>query len=184
MKTQELPVSGAFHTPLMQPAREALISVTPPTLRRAYGPSVAKARHCVCRHGTSCMLFMLFPQAQRSLLKAVQSHSLQLTTHMGCICSSAALVVLPQVLASVTVHEPRMPVYSNVTGAPFASAAVITAMLARQLVEPVRWEATITGLIKGAGKEQLFELGPGAQIKAMVKRIDMGVWKTMRNVSV
>lgn len=28
MKTQELPVSGGFHTPLMQPAREALISVS------------------------------------------------------------------------------------------------------------------------------------------------------------
>ena len=90
----------------------------------------------------------------------------------------------PQVLASVTVREPRMPVYSNVTGAPFASAAAIAPMLARQLVEPVRWEATITGLVRGAGKEQLFELGPSAQIKAMVKRIDMGVWKAMRNVSV
>ena len=93
-------------------------------------------------------------------------------------------MALPQVLGSVTVCEPRMPVYSNVTGAPFAGAAAIPAMLARQLVEPVRWEATITGLIRGAGKEQLFELGPGAQIKAMVKRIDMGVWKALRNVSV
>jgi hypothetical protein len=31
-----------------------------------------------------------------------------------------------------------MPVYSNVTGQPFGSAAEIPAMLARQLVEPVR----------------------------------------------
>lgn len=56
--------------------------------------------------------------------------------------------------------------------------------LLHQLVEPVRWEGTISGLIKEAKKEQLFELGPGAQIKAMVKRIDMSVWKAMRNVSV
>ncbi len=39
-------------------------------------------------------------------------------------------------------------------------------------------------LVRDAGKSQLAELGPGAQIKAMVKRIDMGVWKAMKNVSV
>lgn len=90
---------------------------------------------------------------------------------------------LRQVLASVSFQEPRIPVYSNVTGTPFGAVADIPAMLARQLVEPVLWENTITALVKGM-KEQLFELGPGAQIKAMVKRIDMGVWKAMRNVSV
>ena len=116
--------------------------------------------------------------------------AMALRQHLGVrlrAASASAVTLrrtLPQVLASVTVREPRMPVYSNVTGAPFAGVAAISAMLARQLVEPVRWEATITGLIRGAGKEQLFELGPGAQIKAMVKRIDMGVWKAMRNVSV
>jgi [acyl-carrier-protein] S-malonyltransferase len=89
-----------------------------------------------------------------------------------------------QVLGSVNFVEPRMPVYSNVTGAPFGSAAEIAGMLARQLVEPVQWERTITALVKDAKKEQLLELGPGAQIKAMVKRIDMGVWKAMKNVSV
>ena len=41
-------------------------------------------------------------------------------------------------LGTVTLREPRMPVYSNVTGQPFGSAAEIPAMLARQLVEPVR----------------------------------------------
>lgn len=74
-----------------------------------------------------------------------------------------------------------MPVYSNVTGAPFPDAASIPALLARQLVEPVRWEGTITALI-AAGKKELYELGPGAQIKAMVKRIDGAAWKDTKNV--
>ena len=43
----------------------------------------------------------------------------------------------------VTFREPRMPVYSNVTGAPFPDAASIPALLARQLTEPVRWEGTV-----------------------------------------
>ena len=34
------------------------------------------------------------------------------------------------------------------------------------------------------GKNQLYELGPGSQLKAMVKRIDTNVWKAMKNVSV
>ena len=89
-----------------------------------------------------------------------------------------------QVLGSVAFKEPSMPVYSNVSGEPFSSAAGIPAMLARQLVEPVRWEGTLGALVHGAKKDRLYELGPGAQIKAMVKRVDMGVWKAMRNVGV
>ena len=33
-----------------------------------------------------------------------------------------------------------------------------------------------------AGKTEMLEMGPGAQIKAMVKRIDPAVWKTTKNV--
>lgn len=81
----------------------------------------------------------------------------------------------------VTFNEPRMPVYSNVTGAPFEDAASIPGLLARQLVEPVKWEGSVQAMI-GAGKTSLYELGPGAQIKAMIKRIDGNVWKTVVNV--
>ena len=44
-------------------------------------------------------------------------------------------------------QEPRIPVISNVTGQPFPPAAQIPAALARQLVEPVRWESTLAGLV-------------------------------------
>ncbi len=87
-----------------------------------------------------------------------------------------------QVLKGVTFHEPRIPVYSNVTAAPLGSAADIPGMLARQLVEPVQWESSLRALV-GAGKTELFELGPGAQIKAMTKRIDNAVWRALKNVA-
>lgn len=89
----------------------------------------------------------------------------------------------PQVLADVRVQEPRIPVISNVTGQPFPEAAQIRAALARQLVEPVRWESTLTSLVL-QGKTRMYELGPGAQVKAMVKRISPEAWKGMQNVSV
>jgi len=89
---------------------------------------------------------------------------------------------LTAVLDGVTISDPAMPVYSNVTGEPFRDAAHIREMLPRQLVEPVRWEPTLKALI-GAGKTQLHELGPGAQIKAMVKRIDNSVWQGFKNIA-
>ncbi|KAI3426449.1 hypothetical protein D9Q98_008816 [Chlorella vulgaris] len=112
LKAVPLAVSGAFHTPLMQPARDALT----------------------------------------------------------------------QVLASVTISEPRIPIYSNVTGEPFKDAADIQALLPRQLVEPVQWEGTVRKLV-AAGKNQMHELGPGMQIKAMVKRIDNTAWAAFKNLA-
>jgi len=92
-----------------------------------------------------------------------------------------AKAALEEVLKTVTIHDPRIPVYSNVTAEPLTSKDEIAAMLAKQLVSPVLWEPTINNLIK-AGKTQCFELGPGQQIKAMTKRIDMNVWKSFKNI--
>ena len=42
-------------------------------------------------------------------------------------------------------------------------------------------EAALTKVLQG--KTRMYELGPGAQIKAMVKRISPEAWKAMQNVS-
>ena len=95
---------------------------------------------------------------------------------------ASAAEALKSVLAEVSFQQPRIPVYSNVTGEPFPDAAAIPALLARQLTEPVMWEDSIKARV-GAGKNQLYELGPGQQIKAMVKRIDPNVWSATKNVN-
>ena len=89
---------------------------------------------------------------------------------------------LTAALDGVTINNPVVPVYSNVTGEPFRDAKHIRELLPRQLVEPVRWEGTLRALV-AAGKTQLHELGPGQQIKAMVKRIDNSVWSGFKNVA-
>lgn len=89
---------------------------------------------------------------------------------------------LVEALEKVSINDPAIPVYSNVTGAPFKDAEEIRNLLPRQLVEPVKWEPTLKALI-ASGKTQLHELGPGAQIKAMVKRLDNAVWKNFKNIA-
>ncbi len=93
-----------------------------------------------------------------------------------------ARAALAAALDAVEVRDPAIPVYSNVTGEPFRDAAHVRELLPRQLCEPVRWEPTLRALV-AAGKTQLSELGPGAQIKAMVKRVDANAWKGFRNVA-
>ena len=91
--------------------------------------------------------------------------------------------MLLQVLGDISFKEPRIPVYSNVTADPFTEAAAIPSMLARQLVEPVKWESILSKFAK-LGKNKMYELGPGSQLKAMMKRVDLQIWKAMLNISV
>ncbi|KAK9843971.1 hypothetical protein WJX81_000807 [Elliptochloris bilobata] len=137
--------------------------------------------------GTVCQVAnLLFPTG-----RVVSGHKDALAeVQAAAIKAGAIKAALLPAMAGVTFHEPRIPVYSNVTAAPFPSAAAIPELLARQLVEPlvepVQWEATLMALARGPGNgpaAQLWELGPGAQIKAMVKRIDTAAWRGMKNVA-
>jgi [acyl-carrier-protein] S-malonyltransferase len=90
----------------------------------------------------------------------------------------------------VDIQAPRVPVLSNVNATPFPSdPAAIRELLGRQLVEPVRWEPTLTGLLSQQGPDKdwagcsaLYECGPGQQIKAMVRRVDQAAWRAFKNV--
>ena len=91
---------------------------------------------------------------------------------------------LEKALSTVKLNKPRIPVYSNVTASPFPEdEAEIKKLLMRQLTEPVQWEKLVKNLISN-GKKSLHELGPGQQIKAMVKRIDNACWRAFKNVPV
>ncbi len=78
---------------------------------------------------------------------------------------------LTEALSGVPLAMPRVPVWANVTGAAYTSAEEIRATLARQVVEPVRWEDTMRGLL-ASGVDLFYELGPGRVLAGLLRRMD------------
>lgn len=78
-------------------------------------------------------------------------------------------------LDSVTIREPRCPVWSNVTGQAHG-AGQIARRLVEQLTSPVRWSQGCAAMIAG-GLHQggVHELAPGKTLAGLMRRIDRDV---------
>jgi [acyl-carrier-protein] S-malonyltransferase len=84
---------------------------------------------------------------------------------------ASALPKLAAALDRVAIVPPRVPIISNVTAYPHGSPDNIRQTLVRQLVSPVRWEASIRYLL-AQGFTRFIELGPGTALSGFMKRID------------
>ncbi|MEM6365213.1 MAG: ACP S-malonyltransferase [Planctomycetota bacterium] len=81
-----------------------------------------------------------------------------------------AVEVLQTALAEMPIRDTRIPVYSNVDAAPHQSADEIRGLLARQVTEPVLWEASIRRMISD-GAQGFLEAGTGRVLRGTLKRI-------------
>ena len=82
-----------------------------------------------------------------------------------------AVGTLSEVLATVEVSKPRIPVVSNVDAKAHSDPAVIKDILTKQVTAPVQWETIMTDL-NAAGFEAGYELGPGKVLSGIMKRVD------------
>lgn len=73
-------------------------------------------------------------------------------------------------LAGVTVAAPSVPVVANVTAEPTSDATRIKDLLIQQVTAPVRWEESVQTIAK-LGVVRAYELGSGAVLKGLVKKI-------------
>jgi [acyl-carrier-protein] S-malonyltransferase len=87
---------------------------------------------------------------------------------------------LADALAGVELRPPRLPVWSNVDARPHPSPEEIRRLLVRQVLQPVRWEETMRGLL-AAGFDCFYEIGPGRVLAGLLKRVQRKV--DCRNVS-
>ena len=71
-------------------------------------------------------------------------------------------------------HDADPPVVSNVTGEPETDATRIRELLARQVSSPVEWVRSVERMVAD-GVTTFIELGPGAALSGMVRRIAPGV---------
>jgi [acyl-carrier-protein] S-malonyltransferase len=87
-----------------------------------------------------------------------------------CSLMKPAAEQLAAALANVTIATPRVPVVANVTAEPVTEASRIKELLVQQVTAPVRWEESIQTIAK-LGVTKAYELGSGAVLKGLVKRI-------------
>ncbi|MCC6705381.1 MAG: ACP S-malonyltransferase [Thermomicrobiales bacterium] len=72
---------------------------------------------------------------------------------------------------AATISDPAWPVLSNAGVQPLTDAASVRAELLAHMEGPVLWTQTVQAM-KAAGATTLLELGPGAVLAGLVKRID------------
>ena len=75
-----------------------------------------------------------------------------------------------ETLNAIDFAEPTVPVISNVTAAPYESAAEIARTLLDQLVSPVRWQQSMEALLAD-GFDSFYEIGPGRVLAGLMRRI-------------
>ncbi|MFG2062500.1 ACP S-malonyltransferase [Micromonospora sp. NPDC048871] len=80
---------------------------------------------------------------------------------------AGALPEYTKALSEVTITEPAVPVYSNVTGEAYESAEAIRETLAVQLTSPVRWSDIVASLVDRKAAVWI-EVGPKQVLKRML----------------
>jgi [acyl-carrier-protein] S-malonyltransferase len=94
-----------------------------------------------------------------------------------CSLMKPAADKLAAALADVAITAPRVPVVANVTAEPTQDPARIKDLLVQQVTASVRWEESIQAIAK-LGVTRAFELGSGAVLKGLVKRISPAITVT------
>jgi [acyl-carrier-protein] S-malonyltransferase len=88
-----------------------------------------------------------------------------------CALMTPAQEEVARVLSGIAMHDPRIPVAANVTGALVATADGARDALTRQVTGAVRWVDCMQAL-KAAGADLFIETGPGKVLTGLLKQID------------
>ena len=78
---------------------------------------------------------------------------------------------LESAIAMAHLGDPRFPVYANVNGQPITDAALARRLLVQQLTSPVQWVREVESLAAAHSDALFVEMGPGAVLKGLVKKI-------------
>ena len=84
---------------------------------------------------------------------------------------------LQQAIEATVFNTPPCPIYQNVSASPIANASHIKANLILQLTAPVKWTQTMKQMLAD-GATSFTEVGPGAVLQGLVKKVNREVVTT------
>lgn len=105
---------------------------------------------------------------------AKRALALPVSAPFHCPLMAPARAAMAPLLEATTFHDPRCPVICNVDALPVTSGAAARDALVRQIDSPVRWVESVRAMIAGFAVDRFLEVGPGAALTGLVKRIDRG----------
>jgi [acyl-carrier-protein] S-malonyltransferase len=108
------------------------------------------------------------PLAKTAGAKLVKKLAVSAPFH--CSLMKPAQDRLAEAMANLPIARPMVPVIANVTAEPVANLAQIKDLLIRQVTATVRWEESVQAIAR-MGATRAFELGSGAVLKGLIKRI-------------
>lgn len=82
-----------------------------------------------------------------------------------------AKVELQEAIEAAPFQTPICPVYQNVDAQPYTDPEQIKANLIAQLTAPVRWTQIVQNMMAD-GVDSFVELGPGAVLQGLIKKVD------------
>ncbi len=85
---------------------------------------------------------------------------------------ASASDALREYLEGVSLEEPEIPVYSNVTAQPYEGD--YKELIASQVKSPVKWQKTVENLIE-QGADRFIEVGVGKTLTGLIKKINKDV---------
>lgn len=77
---------------------------------------------------------------------------------------------LAKAIEATDIRAPRCPIYQNVSALPESDPAAIKQNLLKQLTSPVKWTQSVKQMLAD-GATEFLEIGPGAVLQGLVRRI-------------
>jgi [acyl-carrier-protein] S-malonyltransferase len=105
---------------------------------------------------------------------AKRAVKLPVSAPFHCSLMKPAADKLAAALADIAVTAPTVPVVTNVEATANRDGKRVKELLVAQVTAPVRWEESVRYLA-GAGVKRVVEVGPGAVLAGLIKRIDKSI---------
>ena len=166
--------------------RGRLCAGAPAGAMAAVDASGAQVADAIARHGLAVAIANLNAPDQTIIAGTVEAieaaqaplmedglrvKRLAVGTAFHCAHMGAIQAALGAELAQVAFQPPRVPVYANLSAAPFSpDGADIASMLTRHVAEPVRFADEIDAMY-AAGARVFIECGPGLTLTGLVGRV-------------
>jgi [acyl-carrier-protein] S-malonyltransferase len=100
--------------------------------------------------------------------KRVARLSVSIASHSPLMADAAA--EFSRHVAELTLNDPQVPVVANGSAQPMSGRAEVAAEISAQMAAPVDWTGSVLTM-QAAGIRAFIELGPGAVIAGLIKRI-------------